>query len=113
MTKSNSRPIIMTSSILMLIDALKRSFVFCPKSILQPTLLAADCLIGTECCSTQTASVTEQAQSDAIQHSGQLFAGDGGRDYFFNEAHAYMLISSPTATSMILGAFQAMLSSLV
>jgi hypothetical protein len=75
--------------------------------------LPAGCVIGTEFYSTQTASVTKQAQSDAIQHSGQLFAGDGGRDYFFNEAHAYMLISSPTATSMILGAFQAMLSSLV
>jgi hypothetical protein len=33
-------------------------------------------------------------------------------DYFFKQAHAYMLISSPTATSTILGAFQVMLSSL-
>ena len=98
----------MTSSILMLIDALKRSFqVFNQLSSRQAASL------GIEFCSTQTASVTKQARSAAIQHSGQLFAGDGGRDYFFNEAHAYMLISSPAATSMILGAFQAMLSSLV
>jgi hypothetical protein len=39
--------------------------------------------------------------------------GGGDRDHFFSDAHAYMLISRPTATSMILGAFQAMLSSLL
>jgi len=37
------------------------------------------------------------------------FLRDGGRHHFLSEAHAYMLISSPTATSMILGAFQVML----
>ena len=98
----------MTSSVLMLIDAVKRSFALSQVTpSFQPTLLAASCVRETELCSALTASVIKQAQSAATQHGWRL------HDYLFSEAHAYMLISSPTATSMILGAFQAMLSSLV
>jgi len=56
----------------------------------------------------------KQARPAATQHgSFQFTLVTAATTYFFSDAHAYMLISSPTATSTILGAFQVMLSSLI
>ena len=64
----------------------------------------------TEFCRAQSASMGKQG---AVRRHLELrfaaFVRDGGRYHFFSEAHAYMLISSPTATSTIFGAFQVML----
>jgi hypothetical protein len=61
----------MTSSILMLIDAVKRSFAFVPgRAEFSTNSLAAGCVRETELCNALTASVIKQVQSAATQHSG-------------------------------------------
>jgi hypothetical protein len=63
------------------------------------------------------AQAASRAKQGAVRRHKEprfsAFERDGGRHHSFSDAHAYMLISSPTATSTIFGAFQVMLSSLI
>jgi hypothetical protein len=75
-------------------------------------LIATSFYVVQKTCRTRP-NVRKSRRRAVTRTAASASAGDSSRHYCFNDAHAYMLISSPTATSMILGAFQAMLSSLI